>query len=105
MYIKEKKLEKRYLYDVSVKKEVIGQKYFILNIFDNHAVFTECDPFDFENCFTAKWTVLESLLKLSAEGFSSISKVADISMSALTQTAKIIVDNKKIMISTSTYRK
>ncbi|MBQ8303249.1 MAG: hypothetical protein IJX97_06910 [Clostridia bacterium] len=102
---KAERLEKRYLSDLIYTNEKVIDEIFFGEIIDeclvlNGTVFEN----PLINSFSEKWTVLESLLKLSGKGFGGLSLICDLSKKAKTQVKSINIFNKKYSLAVSVYK-
>ena len=71
---REKRLKKRFIKDVmtEAKKE---SKCFFMSIEDGECLLYKILPNKSPDVFTKQWTVAESLIKLTSDGFSAINKI------------------------------
>ena len=86
-----KRLEGRFFTDLSVKSEDIDIQYYFLDIRDGEAILGEITLPTAVECFTAKWSYAESLMKLYGRGFADTSNV-----SKLCNNARSVVKSVKL---------
>ena len=77
-----KRLEDRFFTALSVKSEDIDIKYYFLDITSDEAKFSEITLSTATECFTAKWSYAESLMKLYGRGFADVGNICELSNNA-----------------------
>jgi phosphopantetheinyl transferase len=77
-----KRLEGRFFTDLSVKSEDVDIKYYFFDITSDEAKFSKITLSTATECFTAKWSYAESLMKLYGTGFGDVGNISELSNNA-----------------------
>lgn len=97
------RLQRRFFTDLSIKSEDIDIQYYFLDIRDGEAILGEITLPTAVECFTAKWSYAESLMKLYGRGFADASNISEFCNNAKSS-IKSIKLNRNYFLSVSVNR-
>lgn len=97
---REGRLKNRFFTDLTVENNDIGVSYYFCEINDFSAELYETSLPYAEDCFTAKWSYAESLMKLYGRGFADVGNICELSNNARS-TVKNVNLNRNYFLSVS----
>ena len=95
---REKRLKNRFIKDVKcgTRKK---SKCFFMSVDDGEILFYEISLGEADDVFTKKWTVAESLIKLTSEGFSAISEVDESALTSSVESFSLAIEDRVYFVS------
>lgn len=94
---REGRLKNRFFTDLTVENNDIGVSYYFCEINDFSAELYEASLPYAEDCFTAKWSYAESLMKMSGGGFSDIGEIKRFSEISKCELKELTLSDKYIL--------